>query len=194
MCDYGSRSASRSWAVSFTRPSPSPFPSPSLFAQIVVTLSVLVSSTSRTMSVMNASQETHPAQMQAVIAELRMVQVMADLPEEQMVWLAQHASLYDFEAGDVVAAEGAPAAVLLALVHGEMRGRREQRDHGAADTWLYVWKGGEVGGALPYSRLKIWPVTSRATAPSRVAMFPASILEELPVRMPVLAERLVHVM
>jgi signal transduction histidine kinase len=128
------------------------------------------------------------------IHELRTIAVFADLAEAELAWLAEQATVRNYEAGAAVALEGDPADELFAVIAGEVRAKREQREHGATDTWLYVWKSGEVAGAMPYSRMRTWSVTMRASSDSRLAILPAAIFSELQVRIPVVIERLVHIM
>ncbi len=129
----------------------------------------------------------------STIDELRGIDLFADLPEEQFVWLAEQATLRDLEAGEVLMLEGESADHMFALVRGQLLGRREQRQQGAADTWLYVWKAGEVSGMLPFSRMTHYPITARAVVPTRVAAFRTGIFPEMQVRIPTLVERLVHI-
>ncbi len=127
------------------------------------------------------------------VDELRSVSLFADLKEDQLAWLAEQATFRDIEPGEAAAREGQPADQMYALIRGELRGKREQKEHGASDTWLYVWKTGDVTGMLPFSRMTHWPVTTRAVVPTRIAFFPASIFPELMVRIPALVERLVRI-
>jgi signal transduction histidine kinase len=144
---------------------------------------------------MSTTVQPEKAGLRDRIAELRTVPALADLPEDQLVWLAERVTMRNYEAGEIIAIEGDPADSMYAVIAGEMRGKREQREHGAADAWLYVWKAGALGGVLPYTRMTHWPVTTRALAPTRVAIFPAaSLFPEMLTRIPLLVERLVHVM
>jgi signal transduction histidine kinase len=59
---------------------------------------------------------------------------------------------------------------------------------------LFIARGGDVTGRLPYSRMTTYMGTGRAVAPTRVAKFPRTLFPEMLQRMPVLAERLVGMM
>jgi signal transduction histidine kinase len=129
-----------------------------------------------------------------LIAELRRVGVFSDLTDDDLAWLAEQATMFNYDAGEVVGVEGEPAHAMYALIYGELRAKREQREHGAADSWLFVWKAGDIAGTVPYSRMTHWPVTSRAVVPTRLAKFPTALFPEMLQRIPVLVERLVHIM
>jgi signal transduction histidine kinase len=138
--------------------------------------------------------DVQPADLESVLGELRRVQAFADLPEDQLAWLAGHATFQDLAPGEAAGLEGDPMHDMVGVIHGELRSKREHKENTAADSWLYVWKAGELTGKLPYSRLARAPVTTRAVVPTRLVRFPTTIFPEMSARIPVLIERSVHLL
>jgi signal transduction histidine kinase len=120
--------------------------------------------------------------------ELRRVEVFADLPDDQLAWLAEHAEVASFAAGEVTIAEGAPADSLVILFEGEVQARREK---GPADGRVIIIRAGEVTGMLPFSRMTHYNITGRAVTPVRMARIHTSLFPEMLDRIPVLEARLV---
>jgi len=123
--------------------------------------------------------------------ELRRVEVFADLEEDQIAWLAEHARYRDLEPGAIVFREGDPATILFAIIEGEIRARVED---GPPDDRVIVRGAGKVTGMLPHSRLTQSPLTGRAAIPTRVAAFSTDLFPEMLDRIPVLKARLASVM
>jgi len=120
--------------------------------------------------------------------ELRTVPVFADLPADDLGWLAAQMTPVDLAPGEILIREGAPADRMLILFEGEMRIRSES---GNGDAVSRNFRGPIVGGMLPYSRMTHVPVTFRAVTQARGATFPADRFPELLARLPVLGPRLV---
>jgi len=120
--------------------------------------------------------------------DLRTVPVFADLPAEDLDWLAAQMTRIDLAPGEIFIREGSPADRMMVLFDGEMRLRVES---GGADAVTRVFRGPMVGGMLPYSRMTHVPATFRAVTQARGATFPADRFPELLARLPVLGPRLV---
>jgi signal transduction histidine kinase len=71
-------------------------------------------------------------------------------PREELEWLARHGSLRELQAGDVLTAKGAQVAGLFVFLSGHVA---MYVDRGAGPHKIIEWRGGDVGGLLPYSRL-----------------------------------------
>ena len=123
--------------------------------------------------------------------ELRGMSILADLPEADLHWLAAQMQVVDLEPGQVFLREDSPADRLFVVLKGELRATRESD---GSDSRVFVAKAGQVTGALPFSRLASFPLTSRAIAPSRVASLDKGRFPEMLQRMPQLAQRLVSVL
>jgi hypothetical protein len=79
----------------------------------------------------------------------------------------------------------------LVLLEGELRGRREAD---GPDSPVISVQAPTVTGLLPFSRLKVVPLTTRALGRLRTLAFPASKFPEMLQRMPELAQGLVALM
>jgi signal transduction histidine kinase len=136
-------------------------------------------------------EPTTPAAYGALARRLRAIEVFSDLPDDQLAWLAERASVVELEAGAVLRAEGDPADVMMAVLDGEMRARREAGD---SDGRLFVRRTGQVGAMLPHSRMTHFPVTMRAHVRTTLACFQAADFPVIMERVPVLEERLMTAM
>ena len=124
-------------------------------------------------------------------AELRRVGIFADLPDEDLDWLASAGRFVALQPGDAILHEGDPADVMFAVLEGEMRGTQEKPP---SDGRVYVIKAGRVSGMLPFSRMKQFPVTTRAVLPTQLWVAPAQAFPEMLERIPLLEPRLIAVM
>jgi signal transduction histidine kinase len=123
--------------------------------------------------------------------ELRAVPVFADLPADDVDWLASQMTRADFAPGEILIREGSPADRMTILLDGEIRLRVES---GNSEAVTRTMRGPAVTGMLPYSRMTRFPSTVRAVTPTRLATLPADRFPEMLARMPVLGPRLVAVL
>ncbi len=121
--------------------------------------------------------------------DLRRVAVFHDLPDEQLDWFLEHATELRLQPGEVGTRAGDPADRMVVILEGQMQGRIE----GTSEN-VFTANAGSVTGMLPYSRMTIFPATTRAVLPSRILVFPASLFDDLLSHMPELARRLVATM
>jgi signal transduction histidine kinase len=129
------------------------------------------------------------------VEALRGVGVFSDLPEEQLRWFVEHSEERRLAPGDVLARRGDPPRWMSVYLEGEAHG---VRDDEMSDGYVYIARAGdpatEVGGMLPYSRMKEYPSTIRAVVPTRLLLLPVGLFPEMLERMPVLGKRLVGVL
>ena len=123
-------------------------------------------------------------------SELLRVPVFADLPEDQIDWFIGQSNELALDPDQIYVHEGDPADAMFVVLEGQLQFRGELA--GALITTVY--KSGDVTGALPFSRMKNFPVTGRALTRSRVLRFPATLFPALVQKMPELAGRLVGLM
>jgi signal transduction histidine kinase len=121
---------------------------------------------------------------------LRRVPVFSDLPDEQIDWFLSQADEIHLKPGDVYVRQGDPADWMSVILEGQLEARGEF----GGEPIVFSQATGDVGGVLPFSRMKQVPVTGRAITESRLLRFPASRFPELMQRMPELTKRLVGLM
>ena len=119
---------------------------------------------------------------------LRTVPTLADLRDEEIQWLADHAADRIFEPGDVLIREGDPAEDMTIVLKGEMRFRS------SSDEAIFIAKEGRITGMLPHSRLERYMGTVRATTRLRIAAIHKSLFAEMLEKVPVLGPRLIAIM
>jgi len=124
-------------------------------------------------------------------AEFRSSPILADLSEEGLRWLADHAEEYVFEPGEILVREGDPADAMIIYLEGETDGRRESL---GPDAPVYTARSGQVTGMLPFSRMTHYTITSRAVTRSRVARIRKELFPEMLNRIPELGPRLVGIL
>jgi signal transduction histidine kinase len=123
--------------------------------------------------------------------ELRNIPILADLSEEGLRWLADHAEEHVFQPGEVMVKEGGAADAMIIYLEGESDGRRESL---GPDAPVYTARAGMVTGMLPFSRMTNYTITSRAVTPTRVARIPKEHFPEMLNRIPELGPRLVGIL
>jgi signal transduction histidine kinase len=125
-----------------------------------------------------------------LIDDLRKIEVFADLPADQLEWLAEHIQIMNFQAGEIVGREGDPLDYLIVILEGEIVGQRG----GGSDEILYRGIVGKVAGLLPYSRLTQFGGTTRAVRATRIAALHRDHFPEMLKNIPLLGQRLVSIM
>lgn len=122
---------------------------------------------------------------------LRKIDILSDLPEEQIEWLAQHVEDCDFQPWEIITQEGDHAELMIFVLEGELRFQRESAGQDAPVSRALA---GGVAGVLPYSRMTHYPGTIRAQDPSRLALIKRQDFTEMLYRIPSLGSQLVAIM
>ena len=140
--------------------------------------------------------ESEPAKPATVAGEslkdaLRRIPIFADLSEEQLDWFASNSEDLHLASGDILIHDGDPADALFVLLEGEMRGRREDA---GPDAPMFIAHAGQVTGMLPFSRLTVFHLVSRAFGSTRIAKLHKDRFPEMMTRIPQLTARLVGVL
>lgn len=126
-----------------------------------------------------------------ILKDLRTFPPIADLTDDQLMWLVPKLQEVQFSPGDVLAKEGSPADKFYFLLEGEIEYRF---DAGTPDERVYIAKPGNIGGRLPFSRLTHWNGTFRTITPGRMLAGGTDIFPEMIHDAPFIIERLVGVM
>ena len=120
--------------------------------------------------------------------DLRMVPVFADLPADDLEWLASQMTTAELASGETFIRGGSPADRMIVLLEGDMRLRVES---GNTDSVTRIIRAPAVTGMLPYSRMTHFPATTRAVTKVRIASLPIDRFPDMLGRIPVLGPRLV---
>ena len=130
-----------------------------------------------------------PSQVASLAEELgRVVPAFAEVSQPDLEWFVTQCTYIRAEPGAKVIHEGTPADRMFILLEGEVRGRRESA---GPDSPVFTISAGNVGGLLPFSRMKIFTVSTRAITAARSLAYPSSKFGELIQRIPDLAQRMV---
>jgi signal transduction histidine kinase len=130
---------------------------------------------------------THPSDRPTLITAIRKVAAYSGLSDADLDWFIDRTHEFRFEPGEIMMREGTPAKLMFVLLEGEIRGRKE---HGG-DGPLFAIEAPTVTGLLPFSRLKNYGLTIRATLPVWGLAYSHTKFGELLQRLPDLSQRLV---
>ncbi len=122
--------------------------------------------------------------------ELLRVPAFAGLPDDQLDWFLAQSQHLNVKAGETVFRQEDPADAMFIALEGQFQARGEFN----GEPLVFPLDPGEIGGILPYSRMKQFVVTVSAIVDSRALRFPAASFPELIYRMPELTRRLVEIM
>jgi signal transduction histidine kinase len=123
--------------------------------------------------------------------ELRIVRVFADLADDDLRWLVDHAELRIFEPDELLFDEGDVVDSMVALLEGKILVRKEQgQDAGN----VVVQRAGDISAKLPHSRMGRSQHTVRALARTRAAFVHESAFPAMLERIPQLQLRLASAM
>ncbi|HTU32728.1 MAG TPA: ATP-binding protein [Candidatus Acidoferrum sp.] len=134
------------------------------------------------------SQGQTEGQTGRFVAALRSISVFADLPGEDLEWLASRMDEVVFSAGQVFARSGDPVEYLNVILEGEIQFER------SPGSPVLIASAGQVTGLLPFSRLTQVRGTARAVLPTRLLRLHKRHFPEMTQRMPQLVQRLVGLM
>jgi CRP-like cAMP-binding protein len=92
--------------------------------------------------------------------------LLSGAPREELRWIAEHAQERRFARGEVAAAAGQPLNALWIVLSGHISIRFQR---GGTLRKMMEWRGGDVSGLLPYSRLDRQPGEALAEEPTEAA-------------------------
>jgi signal transduction histidine kinase len=112
-----------------------------------------------------------------LVQQLTEHKTLGSAPRDELEWLASHGTLRYLNTGDVLSARGAPVENLFVILTGPVA---IFIDRGAGRNKVMEWRGGDVSGLLPYSRLVSPPGDNAALEPTVILAlhrdhFPAMI-------------------
>ena len=98
------------------------------------------------------------------------------VPREQLEWLANAGYLRTLELGEVLYTSGEPVRWLMVIFEGHLTIRV---DRGMGSRIVMEWRGGDVTGTLPYSRMKTTPGTVVAEQRTELLMLDSSEIRRM---------------
>ena len=101
--------------------------------------------------------------------------LLAGAPPDQLDWLAARGHLVKLEGGGFLATKGSEVLGLYIILSGRLS---IHVDRGAGPQKVMEWRGGDVSGMLPYSRLAGSPGDVKAEEPAEIFVIPR---QEIPV-------------
>ena len=101
---------------------------------------------------------------------------LGSAPREELAWLAEHGTIRHFETGEVVSRKGELVAGLHIVLSGHIS---LSVDRPSGKQKMIEWRTGEVGGMLPYSRLKTPPGEAITEEPTEILTIPREELRAL---------------
>lgn len=117
--------------------------------------------------------------------------ILATIPPEQIAWVANHGKLRHLNPGDVLTSKDTQVEGLHIVLDGHLS---IYVDRGAGRRKIMEWRGGDVTGLMPYSRLVSPPGDVTAEQPSDVVTVHRDHLPEMIRECTELTAALVHIM
>ena len=116
---------------------------------------------------------------------------LGSAPTAEHAWLAANGRLQMLEVGEVLTPKGEQATGMHIFLSGAVA---IHVDRGVGSHKLFQWRGGDVGGALPFSRGARPPNDAVAEEPTEVLCLPVECLPDLIRECPTVTATLVHAM
>ncbi len=126
-----------------------------------------------------------------LVARLAQHKSLGGAPAAEHAWLATHGILRVLAAGDMLTPKGELSAGLYIFLSGAVA---IHVDRGAGSHKVFEWRGGDVGGALPYSRGARPPNDAVAEEPTELLDLPTGCLPDMIRECPAVTATLVHTM
>ncbi len=127
----------------------------------------------------------------SLVDRLAAHRTLAAAPREQLVWLANHGQIRRFAAGEALAHPGDPTVELWVVLAGHFDIRVHR---GGGSRRVMEWRGGDISGVLPFSRMRNAPGETCAIEPSEVLAVSSDHFPELIRECQDLTAIFVHVM
>ncbi|MET0168129.1 MAG: ATP-binding protein [Vicinamibacterales bacterium] len=126
-----------------------------------------------------------------LVTRLAQHRTIGSAPRAELEWLAAHGSVRHFDRGESVARKGQPIEGLYVLLSGYLA---IWVDRGLGPRMVLEWRGGDVTGLLPYSRMFAAPGDTIIGEPTDMFVVDRAHFPELTRECPTITAALVHVM
>ncbi len=114
-------------------------------------------------------------------------------PRAELEWIAEHGELHHYQAGDLIASKSVPVTYMAIVLTGHVA-IHVATAAGAAPRKVMEWRGGDVTGTLPYSRMTNPPGDNMALEESEGVLIHSSLFPEMIRHCPTVTGILVHIM
>ncbi len=131
------------------------------------------------------------AEQAELVERLRRHRMLGSAPPAELVWLAAHGQLRRYETGEIASHKGRPVEGLNIVLTGHVT---FHVDRGSGRTKVMEWRGGDVTGVLPYSRMQFAPGEALIEEPSEFITVLTPSVAALPGACPEVTAILVHTM
>jgi len=111
-----------------------------------------------------------------LVEQLAAHKTIGKAPREELAWLASHGSLQHLDAGEVLTKKDTSVEGMFIVLSGHVV---IFVDRGAGPRKTMEWRGGDVTGLLPYSRLVSPPGDTFIQEPTTVLAIPRDLLREM---------------
>ncbi len=126
-----------------------------------------------------------------LVARLAQHRAIGRAPRAELEWIAEHGTVRSLAVGTVVTGKGQQASDLIVLLSGHIVIRV---DRGAGTHKIFEWRGGDVGGAMPYSRGTSPPNDAVVEEATELVAVPRGLLPQMIRDCPAVTTVLVHAM
>ena len=127
----------------------------------------------------------------SLVERLSMHRTLAPVPKEEILWIASHGKLRRLDAGAILTSKDRPVDGLHIVLDGHLS---IHVDRGTGRRQIMEWRGGDVTGMLPYSRIVAPPGDVVAEEPTELVTVYRSDIPDMIRECSELTAVLVHVM
>ena len=126
-----------------------------------------------------------------LLARLARHRALSSAPPAEHAWLAEHGTLRSLAVGDVVTRKGESATTMIILLTGHLVIRV---DRGAGAHKIFEWRGGDIGGLMPYSRGASPPADAVVEEAAEILEIDRALFPDVIRECPVVSATMVHAM
>jgi signal transduction histidine kinase len=127
----------------------------------------------------------------ALVERLAGHKTLGGIPRHELEWLAAHGKLRSYEVGGIIVPPGEPVIEMVIMLEGHAA---IYVDRGSGRRKFMEWRGGDVTGMLPYSRMHRAPGSSVIEEPSVGLVIHKDCFPDMIRECPRATEILVHIM
>lgn len=128
---------------------------------------------------------------ESLVERLAQHRTIGQAPRRELEWIATHGIVRVLPVGSVVTARGEQATELIVILTGHIVIRT---DRGAGTHRIFEWRGGDVGGVMPYSRRAAPPNDAVVEEATELVAIPRERLPQMIHECPEVTTVLVHAM